>query len=123
MDDSRGREKVEIEAGGQTIVITHPDRVVFPRIKATKQEIAEYYLRMADRIVPETKGRAMVLHRFPRGVESEGFYQKRAPENPPSFVETAELPSPTNEGSIEYVLGENLATLIWLSNLGAFDMN
>ena len=103
--------------------MTNPGRVVFPEIGATRIELIEYYRRVADKVLPQTKGRAMVMHRFPRGVGEEGFYQKRAPENTPDFVHTMELPSPTNEGPIEYVLGDNLATILWLVNLGAFEMN
>src|SRR5687767_14704718 len=116
-------QEVEVEGDGFAVRVTNPDRVVFPEIGATKIELIEYYRRVADKALPQTKGRAMVMHRFPRGVREESFYQKRAPENPPEFVRTAELPSPTNEGPIEYVLGDNLATILWLVNLGAFEMN
>lgn len=118
-----GRNEIEIDAGEHSVRVTHPDRVVFPEIGATKLDLIEYYRRVADKVIPQTRGRAMVMQRFPRGVDEDGFYQKRAPENPPEFVHTKELPSPTNEGPIEYVIGDNLATLLWLVNLGAFEVN
>ena len=118
-----GRDEIEVEAGGEAVRITHPDREVFPEARITKLDLVEYYRSVNEKVLMQTRGRALVLHRYPRGVQEEGFYQKRAPENPPSFVHTRELPSPTNEGPIEYVLGDNLATLLWLVNLGAFEVN
>src|SRR5688572_13473909 len=102
------KSEIEVEADGVAVRVTNPERVVFPEIGGTKRELIEYYRRVAEKVLAQTKGRAMVMHRFPRGVGEESFYQKRAPENPPEFVRTAELPSPTNEGPIEYVLGDNL---------------
>jgi bifunctional non-homologous end joining protein LigD len=116
-------ESIVIEREGTEVRITHPERVVFPTAGITKRDLIDYYSQVSDRILSQTRGRAMVMHRFPRGVGQEGFYQKRAPENAPDYVRTKELPSPTNEGPIEYVIGDNLATILWLVNLGAFEMN
>ena len=116
-------DAIVVEAEGSEVRITHPERVVFPTAGITKRDLVDYYSRVADRILPQTRGRAMVMHRFPRGVGQEGFYQKRAPENVPDYVSTQKLPSPTNEGPIEYVIGDNRATILWLVNLGAFEMN
>jgi bifunctional non-homologous end joining protein LigD len=113
----------EVEAGGHTVRITHPDNVLFPDVGVTKRNVVEYYLKVEDRIMPFLMGRPLVLHRMPDGVAKEGFYQKRAPESRPDWVKTAVLPSPTNEGPIEYVVADNIATVLWLVNLGAFEVN
>ena len=116
-------DSITIHADGVEVRVTHPHRLVFPEVGLTKLGLVEYYTRVAHRILPQTRGRALVMHRYPRGVSEGGFYQKRAPENRPEFVKTKVLPSPTNEGPIEYVIGENLATILWLVNLGAFEIN
>ena len=116
-------DSITIHADGVEGRVTHPPRLVCPEVGLTKLGLVEYYTRVAHRILPQTRGRALVMHRYPRGVSEGGFYQKRAPENRPEFVKTKVLPSPTNEGPIEYVIGENLATILWLVNLGAFEIN
>lgn len=114
-----------VEADGAEVRITHADKVVFPRVGVTKGDLVRYYQQVWDRLAPLLAGRPLVLHRFPNGVEASGFYQKRAPsiEDRPEWVRTAALPSPTNDAPIEYVLGDNLATVLWMVNLGAFEMN
>ncbi len=120
---SRRAQDWDVEAGGVTVRITHPDKVLFPQIGATKRDVVRYYLDVAERLLPALHGRALVLHRYPDGLRGESFFQKRAPANRPEWVSTATLPSPTNEEPIEYVLGNNLATVVWLVNQGAFEMN
>jgi bifunctional non-homologous end joining protein LigD len=113
----------EVSAGGIPVTLTHPDKVLFPEAGITKRDVAEYYLKVANRTMPHLLGRPMVLHRYPGGVGQESFYQKRAPEHRPDYVKTAVLPSPTNEAPIEYVVVENMATVLWMVNIGAFEMN
>lgn len=112
-----------VAADGEEVRITHPDKVLFPRAGVTKRDLVRYYQRVWDRLAPLLAGRPLVLHRFPNGVEASGFYQKRAPEERPKWVRTALLPSPTNDAPIEYVQGDNLATALWMVNIGAFEMN
>jgi bifunctional non-homologous end joining protein LigD len=113
----------EVVADGVIVTVTHPDKVLFPQAGVTKRDLVEYYRAVSDRIMPHLLGRPMVLHRYPDGVAEEGFYQKRAPEHRPEWVATALLPSPTNDAPIEYVVVENLATALWMVNIGAFEMN
>jgi bifunctional non-homologous end joining protein LigD len=116
-------EAWEAEADGHTVRITHSDKVIYPEIGATKRDVARYYLAVADRLMPAVKGRPLVLRRFPDGVNAPGFFQKRVPEKRPEWVRTAVLPSPTNEGPIEYVVADNLATVLWAANLGSVEVN
>jgi len=114
---------IQLEADGRVVRITHPGRVLFPDIGATKLEVARYYLRVAGAILPHLEGRPLVLHRFPKGLGGDGFYQKRAPKSRPPWVPTATLTSPANPDPIEYVVGGSPATLLWMVNLGAWEMN
>jgi len=73
------------------IEITHPDKMLYPSIKWTKRDVADYYERIADWILPHLKGRPVVVQRYPDGVDEEGFYQQEVPGHYPDWIETIEV--------------------------------
>jgi len=65
-----------IEVGGRRLAIRNLDRVVFPRTGTTKAELLDYYVRIADTMLPHLRGRLLHMHRYPEGVEGPRFWQK-----------------------------------------------
>ncbi|HEY6573622.1 MAG TPA: DNA polymerase domain-containing protein, partial [Mycobacterium sp.] len=68
---------LSLDVGGRALAITHPDKVVFPDAGVTKLDLVEYYLAVADGALRGAGGRPNMLVRYPNGIDSEFFYQKR----------------------------------------------
>lgn len=98
------------------VEISHPDKIIYPKHKITKLQMVEYYDSVADKILPHLKDRPLTLHRFPNGVDEDGFYQKSTSDYFPSFIKTVKIP--TEEGSNTQVLCNNKKSLIYLANQG-----
>ena len=83
-----------LEAAGREVAITNPDKVFFPRAGYTKLDLAKYYLAVAEGALRGIAGRPIVLKRYVDGAEGEPFFQKRAPDKRPDWIETVELALP-----------------------------
>jgi len=99
------------------------DKVLYPKLKITKGQFIEYYIRMAPRVLPFLRDRPLVVTRYPEGVDKEGFYEKNAPEGTPNWVKTIRLYSHSARHNVNYVLCDDLDTLIWLANLAAVEVH
>lgn len=102
-------------------LITNLDKVYWPEEGYTKGDLLEYYRKMAPFILPFLKDRPQTLHRFPNGIQSEGFYQKNIDGNAPEWVPTCVVKH--REGENRYLLISNLESLLFAVNLGCIDLN
>src|SRR5919202_4054518 len=96
----KAREAVLV-AAGREVVISNPDKLFFPRARYTKLDLAKYYTAVADGALRGIAGRPIVLKRYVDGAEAEPFFQKRAPERPPDWIETVELRFPSGRAARE----------------------
>jgi DNA ligase D-like protein (predicted polymerase) len=117
----KAREAV-LEVAGREVVITNPDKTFFPRAGHTKLDLARYYAAIAEGALRGIAGRPIVLKRYVDGAEGEPFFQKRAPEQRPQWVETVELRFPSGRTAREIVV-RDAAQLLWIVNLGCIDLN
>src|SRR5438552_18236674 len=115
-------KKLALEIEGREIVVTNPDKVFFPRTGHTKLDLVNYYLAVADGAVRGVDGRPMAMKRFVNGAESTPFFQKRAPDSRPDWIETVELSYPSGRTASEIVV-RDAAQLVWVINLGCIDLN
>ncbi|MGH2557103.1 MAG: DNA primase small subunit domain-containing protein [Actinomycetota bacterium] len=114
-----------LEVAGREVTITNPDKVFFPHLGrggATKLDLVRYYLSVADGAIRGAAGRPMALKRYVNGAEGEFFFQKRAPESRPDWVEVVELAFPSGRTANEIVV-RDAAQLAWVVNLGCIDLN
>ena len=111
-----------LEVAGHEVAISNPGKVFFPRTGHTKLDLVRYYLSVADGAMAGVHGRPMVLKRFVNGAEHEAFFQKRAPESRPPWIDTVELRFPSGRSAVE-VVPRDAATLVWAVNLGCIDLN
>jgi bifunctional non-homologous end joining protein LigD len=111
-----------LEVAGREVTVTNPDKVFFPRTGHTKLDLVRYYLAVADGALRGVAARPMALKRFVNGAEGEAFFQKRAPESRPEWVETVELSFPSGRTAHEVVVSD-IAQLAWVVNLGCIDLN
>lgn len=98
-------KRVEVlQIAGREVTITNPDKVYFPEAGHTKLDLVRYYLAVADGALRGVSRRPMALKRFVDGAEGEAFFQKRAPEHRPDWIETVELAFPSGRTADEVVL-------------------
>src|SRR5437764_2630019 len=107
---------------GREVVITNPGKIFFPQAGFTKLDLAKYYAAVAEGALRGIAGRPLVLKRYVDGADGEPFFQKRAPEQRPEWVETVELRFPSGRTAREIVVGD-AAQLLWIVNLGCIDLN
>jgi bifunctional non-homologous end joining protein LigD len=89
-----------LEAAGREVVITNPGKTFFPRAGYTKLDLVRYYAAVAEGALRGIAGRPFVLKRYVDGAEGEPFFQKRAPEQRPEWIETVELRFPSGRTEI-----------------------
>jgi bifunctional non-homologous end joining protein LigD len=111
-----------VEIAGREVVITNPDKTFFPATGHSKLDLARYYAAVAEGAVRGIAGRPIVLKRYVDGADGEPFFQKRAPEARPDWVETVELRFPSGRTAREIVV-RDAAQLLWIVNLGCIDLN
>jgi bifunctional non-homologous end joining protein LigD len=111
-----------VEAAGREVVITNPDKVFFREAGYTKLDLAKYYAAVAEGALRGIAGRPIVLKRYVNGAGEEPFFQKRAPERHPDWVETVELRFPSGR-TAEEIVARDAAQLLWIVNLGCIDLN
>jgi len=116
------RKETFVEAAGQGVRVSHPDKLVFPEPGLTKLDLVEYYLAVAGGALRGAGGRPMVLKRFVKGITAEPFFQKRVPENHPAYIDTATLHYASGTSAEEAVI-RDAAGLAWVVNLGCLDLN
>src|ERR1700704_3227950 len=113
---SAPKEEV-LEVAGRAVTISNPDKIFFPKTGHTKLDLVRYYVAVAGGALGGVGGRPMALKRFVNGAEGEAFFQKRAPEKRPDWIQTVELRFPSGRTADEVVLTDE-AGLAWVVNLG-----
>jgi bifunctional non-homologous end joining protein LigD len=118
-------EKVEQEAlmvDGREVVITNPGKVLFPAAGVTKLDLARYYLAVAPGALRGAGGRPCILVRYPNGIDSEFFFQKRVPGTRPDWIEVAQIRFPSGR-TAEEIVPRDAAALAWMANLACIELH
>ncbi len=113
------KEILKIE--GREVGVTNLSKVMFPRAGFTKGEVINYYIQIAKYLLPHLKNRPITFKRFPNGVDKDFFYEKNAPSHTPAWVRTAKVKHASK--TINYVLINDLPTLVWSANLANIEMH
>jgi bifunctional non-homologous end joining protein LigD len=111
-----------LTVSGKEVSVSNPQKVLFPEPNLTKLDLVQYYLAVADGALRGAGGRPNVLVRYPNGVGGEFFYQKRAPESRPAWVEVVELKFPSGR-TAEEVVPRDAAALAWMANLACLELH
>src|SRR5687767_10625700 len=115
-------EREIVSAAGHDVPITNPGKVLFPETGHTKLDLVRYYMVVADGALRAAGGRPNVLVRYPNGIGGEFFFQKRAPQSRPSWVEVVALQFPSGR-SAEEVVPQDAAALLWMANLACLELH
>ena len=112
-----------VEIQGRHLKLSNLEKVLYPAAGFSKQQVIDYYVRIAPAIIPHLAGRALTRKRYPNGVDAEFFYEKNAPQHRPDWVKTAPIWSEGNRRMVHYILANDLPTLVWLANLAAIELH
>ncbi|MBV9623149.1 MAG: non-homologous end-joining DNA ligase [Acidobacteria bacterium] len=112
-----------VEVAGRHLKLTNLDKVLYPGAGFTKGQVIDYYARIAPVMVPHLAGKPLTLKRYPDGVDAQPFFEKNATKHRPDWVQTAPIWSEANKRNVNYILANDLATLVWVANLAAIELH
>jgi bifunctional non-homologous end joining protein LigD len=102
---------------GRRLSLSNLDKVMYPEVGFTKGQVIDYYTRIAPVLLPHLRDRPLTMKRYPDGVDGEFFYEKRIPSHAPDWVRREQV------GKIEYIVCDELPTLVWLANLADLELH
>ncbi|MBF9130749.1 non-homologous end-joining DNA ligase [Plantactinospora sp. S1510] len=118
--------RVRVEVEGRELELSNLDKVLYPASGFTKGEVIDYYTRVSTALLPHLRNRPLTRIRYPNGVDASFFFEKNAPASTPDWVRLERLPSPGSSKDrevLDYVVCEDLPTLVWLANLAALELH
>ena len=121
------RDSVTLKLASHSLKLTNLNKELWPATSShrayTKRDLIRYYTRVSPYVLPHLRDRPLTLTRYPGGIASSSFYQKHWEHRLPPFAETVRLFSSTNKADVEYVLVNNLETLVWLAQLADIELH
>ncbi len=112
------------EADGRELRLSNLDKVFWPDEGYTKGDLVSYYFNVAELIVPHLRDRPLTMKRMPDGIGGDFFYEKTAPSHTPDWVARCTVRSEdARDGVIGYLMVNDLATLLYVANLGCIEMH
>ncbi|HVD92854.1 MAG TPA: non-homologous end-joining DNA ligase [Vicinamibacterales bacterium] len=115
-------EQEILTVGAREVTVSNPRKVLFPEAGYTKIDLARYYLAVADGALRAAGNRPNVLVRYPNGIAGEFFYQKRAPESRPPWIDVVALQFPSGR-TAEEIVPREAAALAWMANLACLELH
>jgi len=112
-----------VEIQGRQLKLSNLDKVLYPATGFTKGQVIDYYARIGPVLVPHLEGRPLTLKRYPNGVDSQYFFEKNATAHRPDWVKTAPIWSEGNQRTVNYILANDLSTVVWMANLAAIELH
>lgn len=114
-------EKIQITIEDKELTLSNLDKVFWPEEGITKADLIGYYNEVSPFLLPHLKNRPLTMNRFPDGIQGKNFYQKDCPDHAPPWVTT--VPVASSEKTIDYILADHGAAIIWMANLGCIEMH
>jgi bifunctional non-homologous end joining protein LigD len=114
--------EVALRVGRRTVTLTNLGKVFWPELDITKRDLLQYYADVAPMLLPHLRDRAMVMKRYPNGIHGKFFFMKRTPSPSPEWLETCAIMH-RSKNLIEFPMVQDVASLLWLVNLGCIDLN
>ena len=117
-----GGPNANVTIGDREVRLTNLEKVYFPESGVTKGDLIQYYAEIAPALLPHLADRAMVMKRYPNGIDGDFFFMKRAPTPRPDWIELCTTPHGSGN-IIDFPIVQDVATLLWVINLGCIDLN
>src|SRR5229473_917612 len=115
-------DHLEVSFGDRQVRLTNLNKLFWPELKITKRDLLQYYADVSTVLLPHLQDRAMVMKRYPNGAAGEFFFMKRAPSPRPLWIEVCSI-SHGSGNIIDFPIVQDLASLLWVINLGCIDLN
>ena len=115
-------ENAIAKVGEREVPLTNLNKVFWPELGYTKRDLLQYYADVSSVLLPHVHDRAMVMKRYPNGITGKWFFMKRTPAPRPAWLEICEIPHESNN-VIPFPMIQDLASLLWVINLGCIDLN
>jgi bifunctional non-homologous end joining protein LigD len=118
----RNVDNATLNVDGGPVTLTNLKKVFFPGLSLAKRDLLQYYLEVSPWLLPHLKNRAMVMKRYPNGINGGFFFMKRAPSPRPASIPICDI----EHGSgnvIGFPVIQHLSSLLWVVNLGCIDLN
>lgn len=112
----------ELALGRKKVRLTNLQKPFWPELNITKRELLQYYIDVSGVLLPHLKNRAMVMKRYPNGAAGDFFFMKRAPSPRPEWIVTCAIEH-ASKSIIDFPVVQDLASLLWIINLGCIDLN
>jgi bifunctional non-homologous end joining protein LigD len=119
---SSDAEHETVRLGPQVVQLTNLRKIFWPELRLTKRDLLQYYADVSPVLLPHLHDRAMVMKRYPNGIQGKWFFMKRTPSPKPEWLETCEIMH-KSENLIAFPMVQDLASLLWVVNLGCIDLN
>ncbi len=113
------RVETAVAIDGRNVVLSNPDRALFPRDDYTKGDLVAYYRSMAPHILPYLRNRPLTIERFPNGIDGPSFWEKDKPRGLPAWVRTVAVDASTRRDHIDFIVCDDEATLAYVANLAS----
>src|SRR5436305_1611694 len=117
-----GVNETSLTVDGKEVRLTNLDKLFWPDLGITKRDLLQYYAGISQYLLPHLVDRAMVMKRYPNGAAGPFFFMKRAPTPRPSWIETCSIEHASGS-VIDFPIVQDLASLLWVVNLGCIDLN
>jgi bifunctional non-homologous end joining protein LigD len=115
--------RTTVRVGERELSVSNLDKVLYPATGTTKAEVLRYYVAVAEVMLPHVARRPVTLKRFPDGVESQGFFEKRCPSHAPEWMGTVQLGREGREKVVDHCDLSEVAALAWAANMGALELH
>lgn len=115
-------DTVDVPLGTRSVHLTNLGKPFWPALGLTKRDLLQYYVDVSGLLLPHLRDRAMVMKRYPNGASGEFFFMKRAPAPRPPWIELCSIEH-QSENVIDFPMVQDLASLLWVVNLGCIDLN
>ena len=114
---------LSVKIGNKKLALSNIDKVLYPEIGFTKGQVIDFYSRVAPYILPHIENRPITLKRYPNGIKGKHFYEKNAPSFTPAWIKTFRVQRSSSESMINYILINDLPTLVWSANLANLEIH
>ena len=127
LDEAKGDFTLAVE--GHRIKLTNLERVYWPADPSlqqpalTKRDLLRYFAQVAPYMLPHLADRPLTMIRMPSGIRGQRFFQKHWEQDKPGFVETVTVFSGHKDEQHDYLLCNNLPTLLWLAQSGTLEFH
>jgi bifunctional non-homologous end joining protein LigD len=115
-------DDVGLHLGRRTVGLTNLSKLFWPEAGYTKRDLLQYYADVSSALLPHLRDRAMVMKRYPNGIHGKCFFMKRTPPAHPDWLETCSIMH-KSASLIAFPMVQDLASLLWVVNLGCIDLN